>query len=100
LLDPVTPEHVFPVFEENLAGVGQQGQLAGFRSVAATLLIALDGTKYFSSSHIYCSACSTRTLKSGETHYFHSVITPVMVCPGQTHVIPLVPEFIVPLSGA
>lgn len=99
LLDPVAPEQVFPVFEEILQVLKQQGQLESLRSVAGTLLIALDGTEYFSSSQIQCSACSTRTLKSGETHYFHSVITPVIVCPGQTHVLPLVPEFIVPQDG-
>jgi hypothetical protein len=99
LLDPVAPQQVFPVFEEILQLLEQQGQLAGFRSVADTLLIALDGTEYFRSSQIHCSNCSSRTLKSGETHYFHSVITPVIVCPGQSHVIPLVPEFIVPQDG-
>ncbi|NJN86227.1 MAG: transposase [Leptolyngbyaceae cyanobacterium SL_7_1] len=99
LLDAVAPEHVFPVFEEILQGLEQQGQLADFRSVADTLLIAIDGTEYFSSSQIHCSSCSSRTLKSGATHYFHSVITPVIVCPGQSHVIPLIPEFIVPQDG-
>lgn len=74
----------------------QQGQLEGSRSVADALLIAIDGTEYFSSSQIHCSNCSKRTLKSGETHYFHSVITPVVGCPGPAHVIPLVPQFIVP----
>ncbi|NJL22633.1 MAG: ISNCY family transposase, partial [Leptolyngbyaceae cyanobacterium SM1_3_5] len=81
LLDPVAPEHVFPVFEEILQVLEKQGQLANFRSVADTLLIALDGTEYFSSSQIHCSNCSSRTLKSGKTHYFHRVITPVIVCP-------------------
>jgi hypothetical protein len=99
LLDPVAPEQVFSIFEEILQVLAQQGQLEGLRSVANTLLVALDGTEYFSSSQIHCSACSTRTLKSGETHYFHSVITPVIVCPGQAQVIPLVPEFIVPQDG-
>jgi hypothetical protein len=49
LLDPVKPEQVFPVFEEILQVLEQQGQLRGFRSFAETLLIALDGTEYFSS---------------------------------------------------
>jgi hypothetical protein len=92
LLAPVPPEQIFPVFEEILQVLEQQGQLEGFRSVADTLLIAIDGTEYFSSKQIHCSNCLTRTLKSGETYYFHSVITPVIVCPGQTHVIPLVPQ--------
>jgi hypothetical protein len=99
LLDPVVPEHVFPVFEEILQALEQQGQLENFRSVAGTLLIAIDGTEYFSSSQIHCSNCSKRTLKSGETHYCHSVITPVIVAPRQSHVIPLVPQFIVPQDG-
>jgi hypothetical protein len=99
LLDPVNPEQVFPMFEEILQVLEQQGQLAGLRSFANTLLIALDGTEYFGSSQIHCPRCSTRSMKSGETHYFHSVVTPVIVCPGQAHVIPLVPEFIVPQDG-
>ena len=99
LLDAVAPEQVFPVFEEILQVLEQQGQLEDFRSVADTLLMAIDGTEYFSSGQIHCSNCSTRMLKSGETHYFHSVITPVIVCPGQAHVIPLVPQFIVPQDG-
>lgn len=94
------PEQVFPVFEEILQVLEQQGQLNSFRSFGDTLLIALDGTEYFGSSQIHCPQCSTRRFKSGETHYFHSVVTPVIVCPAQSQVIPLVPEFIVPLSGA
>jgi hypothetical protein len=91
LLDAVAPNHVFPMFAEILQVLEQQGQLESFHSVADTLLIAIDGTEYFSSSQIHCSNCSTRTLKSGETRYFHSVITPVILCPGQAHGIPLVP---------
>lgn len=96
LLDPVQPESVFPVFEAILRVLEQTGQLAGFRSFADTLLVALDGTEYFGSSQIHCPQCSSRSRKTGETHYFHSVVTPVIVCPGQAHVIPLVPEFVIP----
>lgn len=99
LLDPVKPEQVFPVFEKVLQVLEHQGQLQGFRSFADTLLMAMDGTEYFSSSQIHCPQCSTRQLKSGEKRYFHSVVTPVIVCPGQSQVIPLVPEFVVPQDG-
>jgi len=99
LLDPVKPEQIFPVFEEILQVLEQQGQLRDFRSFADTLLMALDGTEYFGSKQIHCPQCSTRNLKSGETHYFHSVVTPVIACPGQSQVILLVPEFIVPQDG-
>lgn len=99
LLDPVKPEQVFPVFEEILQVLEQQGALKGFRSFAGTLLMAMDGTEYFGSSQIHCPNCSTRQLKSGEMRYFHSVVTPVIVCPAQSQVIPLVPEFVVPQDG-
>lgn len=65
LLDPVKPEQVFPVFEEILQVLEQQGQLRGFRSIAETLLMALDGTEYFSSRQIHCPQCSTRTSLAG-----------------------------------
>ena len=61
--------------------------------------VALDGTEYFNSTQIHCCQCSTRTLRSGEIHYFHSVVTPVIVCLGKTQVIPLAPEFIRPQDG-
>jgi len=99
LLDPVKPEEIFPIFEEILETLEQQGQLKPFRSLANRLLVALDGTEYFSSTQIHCPECSTRQMKSGKTHYFHRVVTPVIVCPGQAQVIPLVPEFIVPQDG-
>jgi hypothetical protein len=99
LLDGVAPEQVFPVFGEILQMLDGQGQLDKFRSVSDTLLMAMDGTQYFSSTQICCPQCSTRTLRSGDTQYFHSVVTPVIVCPGQTQVIPLVPEFVRPQDG-
>lgn len=99
LLDPVSPEHLFPVFEEVLQVLEAQGQLESFRSLAGSLLVALDGTECFSSHKIHCPHCSRRTLKSGKTHYFHSVVTPVIVASGQTRVIPLAPEFVVPQDG-
>jgi hypothetical protein len=99
LLDGVEPEQMFPMFEEILQGLDDAGSVGGFRSVADTLLVAMDGTEYFSSTQICCPQCSTRTLRSGDTQYFHSVVTPVIVCPGQTQVIPLVPELVRPQDG-
>jgi hypothetical protein len=99
LLDAVKPACLFPVFEQIFEGLDRAGQLERFRSFANTLLMALDGTEYFSSSQINCPQCSTRTSKSGETRSFHSVVTPVIVSPTQSQVIALVPEFIVPQDG-
>jgi hypothetical protein len=57
------------------------------------LLVPFDGTQYFSSQKVHCEQCLTRIHK-GKTTYVHQVITPVIVSPNQSHVIPLSPEFI------
>ncbi len=59
----------------------------------------MDGTEYFSSQKIHCENCNQRELNNGQTHYFHSALTPVIVQPGNAHVISLEPEFIVPQDG-
>lgn len=99
LLDSAQPKQIFPIFERILQMLEQEGHLDKFRDFDNNLLIALDGTEYFSSRQIHCPHCSTRTMKSGETHYFHSVVTPVIVSPKQNQVVPLIPEFIVPQDG-
>ena len=99
LLDEVEPKAVFPVFDEVLQLLEQEGQLSSFRSFRDNLLLALDGTEYFGSSKIHCPHCSSRRLKNGTEYYFHAAVTPVMACPGRSQVLPLPPEFIVPQDG-
>jgi hypothetical protein len=97
LLDEVEASRVFPVFAEILESL--ESHLGEFRSFNQNLLVAMDGTEYHGSSKISCRQCSSRLLKNETTHYFHSVITPVIVSPNQNKVIPLIPEFIVPQDG-
>lgn len=99
LLDGVPPAHLYQVFDDILEVLKSTQQLSAFRSFADTLLMPLDGTEYFSSTKIHCPHCSNRVLKSGETRYFHTVVTPVIACPGRREVIPLIPEFVVPQDG-
>jgi hypothetical protein len=99
LLDEVPPVQLFPLFEELFERLEQTGQLSKFRAFDNNLLMAIDGTEYFSSTTLHCPNCSSRQHKNGTIHHFHGVVTPVLVCPGQTQVIPLVPEFIQPQDG-
>jgi hypothetical protein len=61
--------------------------------------VALDGTQYHSSQAIHCHNCLRRQLANGHTLYYHSAITPVIVCPRRSEVIALPPEFIMPQDG-
>lgn len=99
LLDPVSPRHVAGCYQETFESLEQAGIVKGYRSFAKQILVAMDGTEYFSSQKIHCAQCSQRILKNGKTNYYHSALTPVMVQPGNEHVLSLEPEFITLQDG-
>jgi hypothetical protein len=99
LLDPIAPETLYPLLAETGDKLYAQGCLKPFISIAGTLLVALDGTDSFSSEKISCPCCTRKTLKNGKTVYRHTLVTPVIVAPGQSRVIPLPPEFVVAQDG-
>lgn len=99
LLDPVSPKNLNPMYRLVFERLEAGGALEAFRSHAKSLLVAMDGTEYFSSQKIHCPSCSHRELSNGKTNYYHSVITPVIVQADNEHVISLEPEFIVPQDG-
>jgi hypothetical protein len=99
LLDPISADHLAPVFFELIEALHRHGALAAHRGVDAHLLIALDGTQYHSSESIQCEHCSTRTLSNGKTQYYHVAVTPVIVAPGHAQVFALPPAFVRPPDG-
>jgi hypothetical protein len=99
LLDGVSPEHVQDVYRQIFLELERTEILNKRRSHANQLLVAMDGTEYFSSQKIHCENCNHREMSNGKVNYFHSVLTPVNVQPGNEHVISLEPEFIVPQDG-
>ena len=100
LLDPVSPDVLDSVFTDCFNALSRSGDLEGFRTGIGEndLLIALDGTWYFASDSIHCKQCSTKT-KNGETTYTHGMINPAVVAPGNSRVIALPPEFVLPQDG-
>ena len=99
MLDPVEPSHLFSLFDDLFQAFDQTGVLEAMRAVGHTRLIALDATWYFSSKNIHCPHCSCIEHANGEKTYYHSAITPVIVSPGHSQVLPLRPEFIIPQDG-
>ena len=99
LLDGVPYTHVLPMFSNIFQSLAQSGALEPFRVLDHQVLIALDGTQYFSSSKLSCPNCSETHHRNGQVSFSHSVITPVLVAPGQPRVIALEPEFITPQDG-
>jgi hypothetical protein len=99
LLDPFKPSYLDGAYLEVFSGLAQHGSLNNFRVLDGQLLAALDGTQYHSSSTIHCPNCLRRQTSKGQTLYYHTAITPVIVCPGRSEVIALPPEFIMPQDG-
>lgn len=99
LLDPVEATHLGRFYRHTFEALERAGILSKLRSYSDQLLIALDGTEYFSSKKIHCKNCNHRILQDGKTNYYHSVLTPVIVQSGNEHVISLEPEIIVPQDG-
>ena len=99
LLEPVPADCVSPVFNQTFQMMQERDALQVFRSFNNDLLIALDGTRFFSSKKINCPNCSTIEHRDGTTTYHHDAVIPVVVVPGSGRVIPLAPEFIRPQDG-
>jgi hypothetical protein len=100
-LDPVAPHHLFGVYDDLYDAFAQTGLPQAMRAIQDTQLIALDATWYFSSQsdHLHCPNCSCIRHTDGSITHFHSAITPVIVSPHHSQVVPLRPEFIIPQDG-
>ena len=99
LLDPFRPTYLDGAYLEVFEGLEERGLLSTFRVLDGQLLVALDGTQYYSSNNIHCQNCLSRQTSNGQTNYYHTAVTPVIVCPGRSEVIALPPEFIMPQDG-
>lgn len=99
LLDPVPPRLLFPVFDKIFEFLKGQNIIADLVTNDDLLLIALDGTWFFSSEQIQCGSCQTKNHRNGSTTYYHSAITPVIVKPERNSVVSLPPEYITVTDG-
>ena len=86
-------------FQEVYEWLNKNGVLKKFVYLDEEILIALDGTEYFSSKKISCPHCNFRNHRNGTTTYFHGCVTPIVVSPNQKQVINLEPEFIKKQDG-
>lgn len=99
MLDEVAPQHLFNQFDQVVERLNRHGGLDGFSRLDGRLLIALDGTEYFTSRKLSCSNCSHRQRNNGMVEHFHTMVSAAVVAPGESRVIPLQPEFVSPQDG-
>jgi hypothetical protein len=70
-----------------------------FKYLDNQILMALDGTEYYSSKKINCPHCNCRNHRNGSVTYYHQAVTPVIVSPIKKQVINFAPEFIKKQDG-
>jgi len=99
MLDAVEPGGLSTLFDFVFDGFQSSGVIDSFRAADNRLLLALDGTQYFSSQKIQGACCSSKTHSNGSVHYPHAVVTPALVKSGCDKAISLAPEFIRPQDG-
>ena len=102
MLDPVAPEALAPMFGAALDSLREAGGMQAFERLGKRVLIALDGTEYFTSRKLGYAGCQTRKRgkdgKDGSENY-HSMLCAALVAPGHDRALPLMPEFITPQDG-
>ena len=99
ILDPVPAHTLFPLIAHIGDELYRNQYLESYRSINGTLLMAIDGTDFFSSNKIHCKCCSCAQQKNGDMLYRHIAVTPVLVAPGKAQAIALPPEFVHPQDG-
>lgn len=100
ILDGVDPDSLRPLFRDVFRQVQRGKVLEHYVFHENSYLLALDGTEYFFSPTIHCSAClEKKDKKTGEVTYSHQMLGAVLVHPDHREVFPLCPEPIVKQDG-
>jgi len=94
IIDELDPNLLSSIFDDICSLLIEENIIETFEFLGVkTLLIAIDGTHYYSSKKIYCERCLTK--KHGEViTYSHSALVASIVSPESNKIIPLMPEFI------
>jgi len=97
LVDDIEPESLEPAFTGALELARRERIIEKYRVLGGHVPVALDGTWYHASEKIHCKHCLTMTKKvKGEerTLYYHDVVAAAIVAPGNSVVLPLMPEMV------
>lgn len=100
ILDGVDPEDLRPLYKEVFSQLQRGKVLEEMVFMEGYYLLALDGTKYFSSPTVHCESCLQREHKDGTLTYSHQMLGAAIVHPAHKAVMPLAPEPIIKQDGA
>lgn len=79
IIDQVDPEQTRPAFKRIFFELQRGKVLEDFSFWKNHYLIAVDGTRYFSSESVHCEDCLTQNNKSGKIVYHHNMLGACLV---------------------
>jgi hypothetical protein len=91
-LDPLAPKWLRPVFKSVFRQLQRGKALEEMVFLDGHYLLALDGTRYFSSTTIHCASCLHTVHRNGAVTYAHQLLGAAIIHPDVRAVIPLMPE--------
>lgn len=91
-LDEADREMFRPIFKTFTQRLQRGKHLEQFRLWDESYLIPIDGTEYFSSNTVHCSACLRKEHRNGTITYSHQSLQGAIVHPNLRQVVPLMPE--------
>jgi hypothetical protein len=100
MLDEADPARLAPCFQRLEGLLAEPPMREAFGRLDGRTFVAWDGTEFFCSQKIGCVHCLSRKRANGKIESYHSMLAAVVVAPGHSRVVPLMPEFIAPQDGA
>src|SRR5918912_3000559 len=91
-LDPLAPKWLRPVFKSVFRQLQRGKALEEMVFLDGHYLLALDGTRYFSSTSIHCASCLHTVHRNGSVTYAHQMLGAAIIHPDVRAVIPLMRE--------
>ena len=99
-LDPVSPRLLQRGIDRLIAQLQRGKVLERYRLMEDYLLVAIDGTGYFSSHEVHCEQCCVKNHRDGTKTYYHQMLAAVVVHPSYRQVFPLMLEPVLKQDGA
>lgn len=99
-LDPVEPRLLQRGIDRIIAQLQRGKVLETYRFMDEYLLVAIDGSGYFSSHDVYCEQCCVKNHRDGSKSYYHQILAAVIAHPEYRQVFPLMLEPIIKQDGS
>ena len=92
IIDPIDPEHLRKPYDKVLGVLRKEKLLVEYRCFEDCYVVALDGSKEYSSPVRHCEKCIVKNHRNGSKSYQHHILGATLINPGKNTVVPLFPE--------